>query len=155
MLGFIFGTVCLVALVRVLRHGGGWQGGGWRGRGRRWLMRSLFERLDTTPGQEKAILAALDELQEEKRAVREEMSQTRADIARAVRGGLVDDATLEETFARHDRLLARLRVAFVETTKKVTGTLDERQRKQVGDLIENGISYGGVRRSCGHRHAWV
>ncbi len=29
MLGFIFGTVCLVALVKVLRHGHGY-GGGWR-----------------------------------------------------------------------------------------------------------------------------
>jgi Spy/CpxP family protein refolding chaperone len=29
MLGFIFGTVCLVALIKVLRHGRGWHGG-WR-----------------------------------------------------------------------------------------------------------------------------
>jgi Spy/CpxP family protein refolding chaperone len=31
MLGFLVGTVCLVALVKVLRHGHGWHGGhGWR-----------------------------------------------------------------------------------------------------------------------------
>jgi Spy/CpxP family protein refolding chaperone len=165
MLGFIFGTVCLIGLVKVLRRGRGWHGrwgyggyggcghhgsygatgyGGYGGYGgpRRWFLRSLFERLETTPGQEKAILAALDELRENRRVVRDEAQQTRADLARAVASGLIDDATLEETFARHDRLLAQLRVSFVEALKKVTEALDERQRRQVGDLLEGG-RFGG------------
>jgi Spy/CpxP family protein refolding chaperone len=149
MLGFIFGTVCLIGLVKVLRRGHGWHGH-WghdshHGRGggrRRWLMRSVFERLDTTPGQEKAIVAALDELREEKKLVRDEAEQTRADLARVVASGLVDDTSLEETFARHDRLLAQLRVSFVEALKKATEALDDRQRKQVGDLLER---FGGGR----------
>lgn len=167
MLGFIIGTVCLVGLIKVLRRGRGWYGGwghgGWgggcghRGYGdragygygggfgggpRRWFLRSLFERLETTPGQEKAILAALDELRENRRVVGEEAQQTRADLARAVSNGLIDDSTLEETFARHDRLLAQLRVSFVEALKKATEALDERQRKQVGDMLEGG-RFGG------------
>jgi Spy/CpxP family protein refolding chaperone len=156
MLGFVFGTLCLIGLIKVLRHGRGWHGGwgygacsrgGFHGAGhgrgfgggpRRWFLRSLFERLETTPGQEKAILAALDELREERRVVREEAQQTRTDLARAVAGGLIDDSTLEESFARHDRLLAKLRVSFVEALKKVTEALDERQRKQLGDWLEGG-----------------
>src|SRR5690242_15134806 len=89
MLGFLIGTVCLVALVKVVRHGrcGGWRYahgcgygggydsgcGGWHDRGHghghgRWgggwsrggfgpgfMLRGLFARLETTPGQEKVI----------------------------------------------------------------------------------------------------
>ena len=126
MFGFILGTVCLVALVKVLRHGrgfgyGGWHGGygyggGWQGRGcgggwhsrgfggppwarggwyrndafghgdhhdhgehdrggwdgpgfggmRSSFLNGLFRRLDTTPGQEKEIAAAFEELREAK-----------------------------------------------------------------------------------------
>jgi Spy/CpxP family protein refolding chaperone len=71
------------------------------------------------------------------------MEQSREDLAHAVRGGLVDDATLEESFARHDRLLARLRVSFVEAMKKATEALDERQRKALGDMLE-GRRWGRV-----------
>jgi Spy/CpxP family protein refolding chaperone len=124
--------------------GGGWgrEHGGGFGR-RRWLMRWLFEKLDTTPGQEKAIMGALEELRDNRAALREELDQTRGDIARVVRGGLVDDAALEEAFARHDRLLARLRVSFVEAARKATEALDERQRKALGDLVE-GRRFGSV-----------
>ena len=156
MLGFIIGTVCLVGLVRMLRRGHGWHGYGHHGFGhgygpgmsggpRRWFLRSMFERLETTPGQEKAIMAALDELRENRKVVRGEMEQTRGDLARAVASGLVDDATMEETFARHDRLLAQLRVSFVEAMKKVTEALDERQRKQVAEVLEGGGWRGGFR----------
>lgn len=158
MLGFIFGTVCLIGLVKVLRRGGGWHGHGhWGhhaygpaygpgagfGGPRRWFLRSLFERLETTPGQEKAIVAALDELRENRKVLRIEAEQTRGDLGRAVAGGLIDDSTLEETFARHDRQLAQLRVSFVEALKKITEVLDERQRKQIAGLLEGGL--GGWR----------
>jgi Spy/CpxP family protein refolding chaperone len=157
MFGFIVGTVCLIGLVKVLRRGHGWHGhwghygsmsrfghGGSGGR-RRWFMRSIFERLDTTPGQEKAIVHALEELRENRALVREEAEHTRSDLARVIASGFVDDASLEETFARHDRLLAQLRVSFVEALKKSTEALDERQRKQVGDLLERSGRFGGGR----------
>jgi hypothetical protein len=106
-------------------------------------LRSLFERLDTTPGQEKVIVSALDELADNRKVVREEWSQAREDLARALRGGLIDDATLDESFARHDRLMAQLRVSFVEALKKVTEVLDERQRKLLADRLEGGGAWYG------------
>jgi hypothetical protein len=157
MLGFIIGTVSLIALVKVLRYGRRWHGYGYghshgygHGPGvspRRWFLRSLFERLETTPGQEKVIVAALDELRENRKVVRGELEQTRGDIARAVAGGLIEDGVLEETFARHDRLFAQLRVSFVEAMRKITEALDERQRKQVASVLEGGWSgwRGGFR----------
>jgi len=155
MFGFIVGTACLIGLVKVLRRGHGWQGH-WghqsyasrygRGGGRRrWFMRSVFERLDTTPGQEKAIVHALDELLENKGLLRDEAEHTRADLARVIAGGFVDDASLEDTFARHDRLLAQVRVSFVEALKKATEALDERQREQLGDLLERRGRFGDRR----------
>jgi hypothetical protein len=164
MLGFIIATVGVVAAVKVLRrrfggglcHGGygygyghGRQGGGWpRSRGfggPRWWLRSTFERLETTPSQEKALLGAIDELRSSRAVVRDEARQTRADLARAVAGGFVDDATLEETFARHDRLLAQLRVSFVEALKKTTEALDEPQRQRLARMIEGRGWFGGSR----------
>ncbi len=161
MFGFVIGTVCLIALAKVLRrtYGHGWghgcgpcgagydgshrfgrhgHGGGF---GRRWMLRWLFERLETMPGQERVILQALDRLSENRTLVRDELRQTRADIARAVEGGLIDDSTLEETFARHDRLQAQLRVVGVEALKTVTEALDERQRKVLADILSRGAAF--------------
>lgn len=146
MIGIVVGTVCAIGLVHVLRrgrrfrrHGCGAEGYG-RGRGGRggWFVRSLFERLDTTPGQEKSILGALEELRQNRGALREEVKQSRGDLARAVRSGLVDDASLEEAFARHDRLLAQLRVSFVEAVRRAAEALDEGQRKVLADMLEGG-----------------
>jgi Spy/CpxP family protein refolding chaperone len=144
MFGMLIGAACAVGLFSMARRRmrarcghGGYGGYGRRGfRRGGWVLRSLFERLDTTPGQEKAIVSALDELRANREALREEMAHSRGDLAQAVRGGLVDDSTLEESFARHDRLLAKLRVSFVEATRKATEALDERQRKMLGDLLE-------------------
>jgi Spy/CpxP family protein refolding chaperone len=144
MFGMLIGAACAVGLFSIARRArrarcghGGYGGYGRRGfRRGGWALRSLFERLDTTPGQEKAIVSALEELRANRDALREEMAHSRGDLAQAVRGGLVDDSTLEESFARHDRLLARLRVSFVEATRKATEALDERQRKMLGDLLE-------------------
>jgi Spy/CpxP family protein refolding chaperone len=163
MLGFIIGTVCLVGLVRVLHRGRCGHGygpfdrarGGSRGFGGRWMLRSLFERLETTPGQEKAILGALDELRDNRRPWREELKQTRSDLARGVQSGLIDDATLEETFARHDRLFAQSRVSFVESMKKVTEVLDESQRKKLADLLETGGFFRGGPRWGGPYRTWA
>jgi hypothetical protein len=163
MLGFILGAACVIGVGRMLRrrawhnrfgyggHGACGGAGGYSGygsgygtvrrgpRAARWALRSLFERLETTPGQERAILSALDELRENRKVVRDELKQTKGDLARAIEGGLIDDASLEESFARHDRLLAQLRVGFVEALKKMTEALDEPQRKQLAQWLEGGF----------------
>jgi Spy/CpxP family protein refolding chaperone len=152
MVGFVIGAVCVIGLIKVFRFRRRWHGRwGYGGPGlhaqryggrRRWLLRAIFERLETTPGQEKAIVGALDELKENRRVVRDEAQQTRDELARVVASGLVDDAALEETFARHDRLLAQLRVSFVEALKKAVEALDEGQRKQVADVLRRSGRFG-------------
>jgi hypothetical protein len=179
MLGLIIGTVVAIGIVKAFRRHHGWgrcgggygygcgRGGygmgyhddfdggpGWRlgGGPRAWFLRSLFQRLETTPGQEKAIVAALDELRENRKVVREEARQTREDLARVIGGGLVEDGSLEETFHRHDRLAAQLRVSFIEALKKINEVLDEGQRKKIARFIEG----GGMPRWGGpYRSTWV
>jgi hypothetical protein len=109
----------------------------------RWALRGAFERLETTPGQERVILAALDELRENRKVVRDEAKQTRVDLAHAIEGGLIEDSTLEEAFARHDRTLAQLRVGFTEALKKVVEVLDEDQRKELARWLEGGFFRSG------------
>jgi Spy/CpxP family protein refolding chaperone len=99
--------------------------------------------LETTPGQERAIEEAVVRLRKEQVAIREEIGLTRADLARTVEGGIVDEAALEETFARHDRLLAQLRVGWVEALKTVCETLDPRQRKEMADTLARRGFFGG------------
>src|SRR5262245_7693449 len=140
MLGFLIGAVCLVGLIKTLRWGRGRLGGGcygggcggysrshhgrWGGHhgglgGSRWWLRALFERLDTSPGQEKAIVSAIEELMGVKQEVREELGHTRKDAARAVRGDVLDEAALREAFGRQDTLLAKVREAAVEALRKI------------------------------------
>lgn len=168
MCGFLIGTACLIGLIKVLRHGrgchgggcggcgggrgwgrwghhghhhgpggGGW--GGWGGGGpERWFLRGLFERLDTTPGQEKVILASVEQVRERVRTLREEVDRTRGDVARAMREPALDEAALAAVWARHDAAVTELRTVFGEALGKVHEALDERQRRELADMIESG-----------------
>lgn len=181
MFGFVFGSICLFALVKVLRHGGmgpafaygggcgrghgGWgrggyggygdtrhEGGpfghdGWRGRhggfrgpfagrGRGFLLRGFFERLDTTPGQEKVILAALDELETAGRGVKDDVRGARSELATALRGESFDEIALGGATARIEGAVDSLRKAGIDAFAKIHGALDERQRGLLADWIE-------------------
>jgi hypothetical protein len=166
MLGFLIGAACLFGLVKVLRGGHRWHGyggfggfggphacgggyGGFRG-GRRWFLRALFERLETTPGQEKVILQEIDQLRENKRAVHAELEQIRRAVARAVRSEMFDQAALDEAYGRQDALLAKLRAQFSVALSRVHEALDDRQRKQIADWLEGGGFFGEGPRWGGH-----
>src|SRR5215213_5331562 len=113
MFGFIFGTVCLIALVKVVRSGRGFGRGGWSSDGRRWMLRRLFQRLDTTPGQEKVITETFDELQEKARAVRDEVFRARGTFAKSVRGEAFDTESVREQFEKQQSAFEELKKAAV------------------------------------------
>jgi len=150
MFGFIFGTLCLVGLVRVVTRGrygrrhGLWHhhGHGPYGRfGPRGALYGVLGRLDAAPGQEKVIASAVDEFIDHARASGRDVRDTRRAIADALRGEQLDEARLGEVFVRHDAALEQIRRAGVDAARKVHAALDERQRKILGDLVENGF-YG-------------
>ena len=164
MFGFLLGTACLVGLFWVLRgHRGHSCGGrfergrGWRndgegrgGFGRGAFMRWLYERLDTTPGQERVMRAAADDFIDHAHSARREVEASRSDVARAIRAESFDAEALGEAFAKHDSALSGLRNAAVEGLGKVHEALDDRQRARLAELVESGIG----RRWHGPYRSW-
>lgn len=161
MLGFLIGTACLIGFIKVARGGSrcgrryygrhGWHGhhgryaeGGWwtgfgRGRaggfGERAALRWLFEHLDTTHGQEKVILEAVEELRGPALKAREELVSTFGELGAAVKGESFDHGRTADTWVRQDKALEQLRLTLTTALARVHEVLDERQRKILSDLL--------------------
>ena len=147
MFGFFVGTACLIGLVAVARRGhryhhhfghGGHHGGFGRRFGGRFFFHRILDRLDTTPGQEKVIREAMHDFKEEAWTLRREVRGTRTELADALRAAELDKALIDRVFSKHDEAIEKLRASLVNTADKVHGTLDERQRKQLADMVEAG-----------------
>ncbi len=140
-------------------HGGheGWgdarQGDGWDRGGPFWL-RGLFERLGTSPAQEKVIRDAVDEMRRSASDLRDEARHTRGDVAKAVRSASFDETVMGELFARHDTHLEKMRKDTVGVIAKVHAVLDDRQREVLAQIIERGPFAGGFRGGP-FRSAWA
>jgi Spy/CpxP family protein refolding chaperone len=161
MFGFIVGTLSLVGLVKVLRHGYGWgrwhgHGGyGWRGGRGSWILRRLFQRLDTTPGQEKVIAEAFEELQSKARSIREELFKTRSTFAKAVRGETFDTEAVRASFDAQSAAVEELKKSVLASLQKIHEALTPEQRAVAGDLFEFGPrARGGCGHACGGGARW-
>jgi Spy/CpxP family protein refolding chaperone len=135
MFGFIVGTLSLIGLVKVARWGRG--GRGWGGH-RRWMLRRLFERLDTTPGQEKVVAEAFDDLQRKGWQAREAMWSSRAAYARAMRGDQLDQSALQAAFESQQLALDELKTALREGLARTHEALSPAQRAALADVMEFG-----------------
>ncbi len=142
MLGFIIGTISLVALIKVLK-GGHYGRGRYGGFGRQWMLRRLFQRLDTTPGQEKVIGQALDEVEKAAMKLREELRAARSEVAKSIRGEHFDASAFRESTAKQEAALEGLRKAIAEGLQAIHEALTPSQREQLADLLEYGPACGG------------
>jgi hypothetical protein len=176
MFGFIVGTACLIGLIKVVRGGcghGGWGGrwgrgwGGWGGHrgggwGQSWMLRGLFSRLDTTPGQEKVISEAVDNIRNAFAKLGDEKEKIRRDVATAFKGEQFDHGPMKDAFTRQDAAMEEIQRTILVELSKVHEALNEKQRKEVGELLEHGFgwgrhgygfaSYGGCRGRFGRYH---
>ncbi len=119
------------------RGGGGWErGGGDEGAALRFWLRPLFERLATTPGQERVILDAATSLRAKVGASKEALRATAGDAAKAFRGERFDEGVMGESFAKQDEALEATQKAVFEALQKVHDALDEQQRRDFADHIE-------------------
>lgn len=153
MLGFLFGTACLLGFIWVFKRGHhrfgdgcghrsrwggrGREGGRWAGERSSWMLRWLFERLDTTPGQEKVIRSAVDELFAKARDFKKTVQDSRGDVARAFRAEDFDAEVMGDVFARQDGAIDELRKAAVGTLARVHDALDPEQRARLAELLES------------------
>ena len=157
MFGFAFGTACLIALfVTMFRGGCGRHRFGGRhhrrrhGRWRRHLLGRLFERLDTSPAQEKEIGAALEEVFETARGMKEEVRATRSEVATSLRGDGFDAEQLGALFSRQDDQLRELQKAFAGGLGRVHAALEPGQREILARWLERrgfGPGFGGPYRA--------
>ena len=117
----------------------GWHGwhhhdGGWGRHGLYWA----FSRIDASPAQERAIVGEIARLKDRLRAARTGLKEARPDLAAAIRGSSLDDAALGAVLGRLDTALAEGRAAVLDALRNIHALLDDRQRQQVADFLDNG-----------------
>jgi hypothetical protein len=165
----MMGTVCLVALFATLRHHygyafgcdyGGGHGGFGRGlrggrgpwgarRGRqRFMLRRIFEQLDTTPGQEKVIVKHVEGIVDHMATGRRELSDVRRQVAQALSGEVLDEAVLSAALERVEDLLAKSKLDLTQALTEIHASLDPQQRRDLADLLTYGPR--GRRDFAGH-----
>jgi len=142
------GILGFVAMRRAHRRCHGYSGYGWygpwgyhghRGDGRqRWMMHAALARLDATPAQERVIVGEIDKLKERVGGARASLKDTRGDLAAALRGPELDDAALGAVLGRFDAATAEARSAAIDALRGVHAVLDDKQRAQLGDILDRG-----------------
>jgi len=150
MFGFLVGTLSLIGLIKVAR----WGRYGRHGGPRRWMLRRLFQHLDTTPGQEKVVSEVVDELQRKAWAARETFFSARGSFAKAVAGEHFDGAAVDASFETQQAAVEELKKAVREGLGKVHEALNPEQRKRLAELIEFGPGrmHGRCGGHFGHLH---
>ena len=98
----------------------------------------LIGRLQATPDQERVIRGELEQLFEQARGMRSELTLSRDDVARAMRAESFDEEVMGESFARQDDKITELRKAFVGALAQIHDVLDEHQRRRLAELVERG-----------------
>jgi Spy/CpxP family protein refolding chaperone len=154
MFWFVIGTLCLIGFFGVLRRrhwrrhgwyaGAGCPGGGHHGHGRSWRTYRAFQLLDTSPGQEKAIRAALAELRKAFGELRPELDATRAQLAQALGAEQFDSMAFEATLERQAASLSRMAPSASRTAAQIHDALDPDQRRRLARLLESGAGYCAV-----------
>jgi uncharacterized membrane protein len=168
MFGFVFGGLCLIGFVSVLRrrgwrrygYGYGWHGHGWHGHGRGWhgrgayggpgwrgggwMMYRAFEALDTSPGQEKAVRGAVTELREALTELRPELFATRAQVAQSLAAESFDAAGVEAMVERQLDSLRRVGPALSRALGQIHEALDPDQRRRLARFLELGPGCSAV-----------
>jgi Spy/CpxP family protein refolding chaperone len=127
----------LIGLFAVSRHRHHWNGRRHWGRHGSFQLRRVLDRLDTTPGQEKEIRIALDDLMEEARSARRDFRGSREELARVIREPEVPPGAFDAVFRTQDEILGRLREAAQKAFLRIHETLDPRQREKLASLVES------------------
>jgi len=156
MFGFLFGTICLILLVKVIFGGrhrrsrgyGGkcgsahFDGGGFKRKGRRGgrgfvgAAKEVFKRrLDLDEDQSDIVDHAFRDLKEAGGELKDVVKESRKDLVDAFSGDKVDDAALAAVFALHDDELATARKNIISALKQIHAVLDPEQREAAAEWL--------------------
>lgn len=139
MFGFVIGAASLAGLIALLTRGrclGRYPGK--LHRGGVVFLRHLFERLDTTPGQERVIREELGKMRRQGKALRNELRESRNDAARALRGEIFDENLFAAAFERQDDRLRTARLEVTGAFNRIYDALEPRQRERLATMLERG-----------------
>jgi len=119
----VLGFIAARKARRCGHHGWGWHHHhrhGWHGRhggrGRRGLYMALAH-LDASPAQERAIIAEVEKLKERLQSAKGSIKDSRGDLAAAIRGPVIDDATLGAVLGKLDGATAEARSAALDASR--------------------------------------
>jgi hypothetical protein len=130
-------------------HEGRWsRWGHGRGVGRSFWLRALFARLDTTPGQEREIRAAIEDLRDRARDAKSGLFESRENIGKAIAGETFDIGAFEAASARVDATSEKVKDALRSALEKIHVVLDPKQRERLAEIVSKG-GFGGFGRSGG------
>ncbi|MDF2693883.1 MAG: hypothetical protein K0S65_2266 [Labilithrix sp.] len=110
-------------------------GGRFSGPGGSFWLRALFARLDTTPGQEREIRAAIEEFQGTARDAKGVLAGAREHLARAIDAESFDEVAAGEASSRADATAAVIKDALTTALKRVHAVLDPNQRQRLAQLL--------------------
>jgi uncharacterized membrane protein len=168
MIGFAIGIACLWGLFRVLRggrhhgyghgprgcgRGGPRWGRGWRGGwsggddAPMFFLRGLFERLGTTPAQERVIRNAVEDVVDAGRGFKDKVRASRNEVAQAFRSESFDENIMAELLTRHDDAIDEVRKSIVGSLAKIHEALDPDQRSELARWLERRGRFDGPYRS--------
>jgi uncharacterized membrane protein len=108
-------------------------------------MQALFERLDTTPGQEKTILQGFDKIYAQVEEAREQLLSARTELAAVLGGDVFDQAMLDGILKRQSELTEKFTQSMRELVTTVHASLEPDQRRALAELIGDGSAFFGMR----------
>ncbi len=100
-----------------------------------WL---LFERLDTTPGQEKVIREQVHLIYEQTQDLRASGLATGGDLAELMDQENIDSAAVNDVLGKGENELGELRRSVAEAMAKIHEVLDPEQRKRLAAWMRRG-----------------
>lgn len=155
MHGFLFGMLGALSALwlarRVRRCGGGGYygydghgsyGGRWRRRYRRRMLYWIFERLETTPGQERVIREELERVFEQAHTTRQAMRGMGSELGAALRAESLDEkGAFAALAAAEGDSLAKMRETLAQALSRIHEVLDSRQRVILAELLETRMGF--------------
>ena len=106
------------------------------------MMYRVLDRLDTSPGQDKAILGAIDDLRDSAVSARRDLPDLKKQVAEALRAETFDEHAFQAIFDEPLGRLNKLRDELTRTAATIHETLTPKQRDRLYDLVQSSTRWG-------------
>lgn len=102
----------------------------------------VLSRLEASPGQEKVIRSAVEDLRQRTRAIWASSREARPELAELIRAERLDSNALDSWFEARFAALRDMQRGIQQRLAEIHDVLDERQRKELAHLVERTPRWG-------------